>query len=198
MINGMELINSLFPFIGLAAFLLGIYFKNKNLLILALWVSLISLLMHYRASGGEILGNYFNYLHAVFYSINLFVLLFSILYLFFFPRTKKENLLLRYGEGLVAAGLITGFILIMINVWINALFVENRYPGTPILQVATFSTENYCNYRYIFYTLSKNKKLKYMCPNHYGLLPSVGELSKTPNDLIKQLPAPLQAKFNPV
>ena len=34
-----------------------------------------------------------------------------------------------------------------------------------------------------------------MCPNHYGILPSVGPLRNAPNFVIKQLPPQLQTKF---
>jgi hypothetical protein len=53
----------------LAAILLVIGLKKKeiNFIIIALWLSLIALMIHYQTAGGEILGSYFNY--KIYYKI---------------------------------------------------------------------------------------------------------------------------------
>ncbi|WP_028387815.1 hypothetical protein [Legionella fairfieldensis] len=196
MINLLETIHSLFPMLGVVILFVGIKLQRKNYLIVALWLSLIALILHYRASGGEILGSYFNYQHAAIYSLNLIVLIFSILCLLMTSINGTENKILRYSSGLLSAGLITGGILLVINLWINATFVENRLDGTPILQVATFNKQPYCTYRYVFYKVDSDNKIQFMCPNHYGLLPAVGQLSTAPDFIIKQLPTQLQTTIS--
>ncbi|KTC86772.1 hypothetical protein [Legionella brunensis] len=195
MINIADVIHSLLPILGLLVLVWGIKSKRNNYILVALWVSLITLLLQYRASGGEILGSYFDYLHAATYSLNLIVLIISILYLLFSFLYATKNTFLRYGAGFVSATLVTGVVLLLINVWVNAYFIENRLPGTPILQVATFNKQTYCDYRYVFYKISPDSKVKFMCPNHYGFLPSVGELTTAPSFVTKQLPKHLQNKF---
>lgn len=195
MINLLEAIHSLFPVLGVIILFFGIRLQRKNYVVVALWLSLIALVLHYRASGGEILGSYFNYLHAAIYSLNLIVLVSSIICLLLTSMDDIQNRVLRYAAGFLSAGLITGGALLLINLWVNATFVENRLAGTPILQVATFNKQPYCGYRYVFYKVGKDSRVRFMCPNHYGLLPSVGQLDTAPNFVVKQLPTQLQARF---
>ncbi|MDI9818224.1 MULTISPECIES: type I secretion system protein LssZ [unclassified Legionella] len=189
MITIMDLIHILLPFVSLIVLVFGVYLKQKNYIQVAFWVSLFALFLHYRIAGGEILGSYFDYLHAAIYSLNLIVLVIALLVLLFVPLYGMENRLVRYIGSFLSAILVTGTILLLINLWINARFVENRLPGTPILQVASFSKQPYCDYKYIFYTINQDKKVAFMCPNHYGLIPSVGELPSVPDFITKQLPS---------
>ncbi|KTD36633.1 type I secretion system LssZ [Legionella nautarum] len=196
MIKLLESIHFLFPILGIIILFFGIQLGRKNYILVALWLSLIALILHYRASGGEILGSYFNYQHAAIYSLNLIVLISSIICLLLTSMDEIHSRILRYGAGLLSAGLITGGALLITNLWINASFVENRLPGTPILQVATFNKQPYCSYKYVFYKIGSDSIVRFMCPNYYGLLPSVGPLSTAPSFVIKQLPTQLQAKFH--
>ncbi|ARG98880.1 Legionella secretion system protein Z [Legionella micdadei] len=191
----MEAIHILFPILGIIILALGIKLHRKNYIVVALWLSLIALILHYRASGGEILGSYFNYSHAAIYSLNLVVLISAIICLLIASMEEIKSKILRYSAGFLSAGLITGGVLLIANLWINAFFVEDRLTGTPILQVATFSKQPYCSYRYVFYKIGSDSVVRFMCPNHYGLLPSVGPLSTAPSFVIKQLPPQLQVKF---
>lgn len=159
-----------------------------------MWVSLITLILQYLASGGEILGSYFNYLHAAAYSLNLIILLSSIFYLVFKFLSGSDSSFLQYATGLIGALLVTGSLLLLINLWINANFIENRLQGTPVLQVATFNKPPYCDYKYVFYKINTNGQVEFMCPNHYGFLPSVGKLDSAPEFVIKQLPKQAQTK----
>ncbi|ASQ45881.1 type I secretion system protein LssZ [Legionella clemsonensis] len=195
MINIADGIHLLLPIFSLIIFLLGLKFKRNNYILVALWVSLIILILQYHASGGEILGSYFNYLHAAAYSLNLLILLLSIFYLVFNFLRGRESSTLQYATGLIGAILVTGSTLLLINLWINANFIENRMQGTPILQVATFNKPLYCDYKYVFYKINTSGNVEYMCPNHYGFLPSVGKLDTAPDFVIKQLPKQLQAKI---
>lgn len=195
MINLLESIHLLFPLLGALILFFGIRLQRKNYTILALWISLIALILHYRASGGEILGSYFNYPHAAIYSLNLIVLISSIVYLLLTSMTEISSRFVRYSTGLISAGLITAGVFLVINLWINAVFVENRLAGTPILQVATFNKQPYCGYKYVFYKIGPDGIVRFMCPNYYGLLPSVGKLRSAPSFVIKQLPGQFQNKF---
>ena len=195
MINLLEAIHSLFPLMGMVILVFGIKLQRKNYIVVALWLSLIALVLHYRASGGEILGSYFNYLHASIYSLNLLVLIASIITLLLTSMDEIQNRFFRYGTGLISACLITCCALLLVNLWVNAVFIEDRLPGTPILQVATFNKQSYCDYKYVFYKIGSDSMVRFMCPNHYGLLPSLGQLDAAPTFIVKQLPTKLQAKF---
>ncbi|MFA5959149.1 MAG: type I secretion system protein LssZ [Tatlockia sp.] len=195
MMSFLEAIHTLFPIFGILILGFGILSQRKNYIILALWLSLIALFLHYRASGGEILGSYFNYSHAAIYSLNLVVLVVALLYLLLNASKGMSSKLLRLGSALFSAGLITGSALLLVNLWVNASFVENRLAGTPILQVAAFNKQAYCGYKYIFYKVGADNKVRFMCPNHYGLMPSIGRLDSAPAYVVKQLPNQFQTKF---
>ncbi|CDZ78339.1 hypothetical protein BN59_02649 [Legionella massiliensis] len=195
MLNLLESIHLLFPLLGALILFFGLKLQRKNYIVVALWLSLIALILHYRASGGEILGSYFNYMHASIYSINLIVLISAIICLLLTSIHEIQSKFIRYASGFLSAGLITGGALLLINLWVNAVFVENRLAGTPILQVATFNKQPYCSYKYVFYKVDPDSVVQFMCPNHYGLLPSVGQLRTAPSFIMKQLPTQLQAKF---
>lgn len=191
----LESIHIFVPLLGALILVFGITSQRRNYIVVALWLSLISLVLHYRDSGGEILGSYFNYTHAAIYSLNLIVLIFSIIYLLLKSLKEIPGKILRYTAGFLSAGLITGSALLLTNLWINAYFVENRLAGTPILQVATFNKQPYCGYKYVFYKVGADKNVWFMCPNHFGLLPSLGQLQSAPNFVVKQLPTQLQGIF---
>ncbi len=186
-------IHIILPLISIFLLILGIRYKYKNYVILALWVTVISIALHYHLAGGEILGYYFDYIQAFIYSINLLTLLACILYLIFY--FGSETRAFRYISSLLGAISIIGIGLLLINLWINASFIENRMPGTPILQVAAFKKLDYCSYRYVFYKISQDGTLKFMCPNYYGLIPAVGVLTSAPDFILRQLPPNLQKKF---
>lgn len=191
-----NLIHILFPLIGILLLIIGLSTRRKQLITLALWLSLIALLVHYRTSGGEILGVYFDYTHTLIYSINLIVLVICALYLLLAYARESSTSWIRYGSSLLAAFATVGAIILLINLWVNARFIENRLPGTPLLQVSTFGKLDYCNYNYIFYKVDNHGYLEYLCPNYYGLIPSTGRLENVPASIANQLPRQLQLKFS--
>ncbi|MDP1603222.1 MAG: type I secretion system protein LssZ [Legionella sp.] len=195
MVSAIDLIYILFPLISFIFLLIGIKSGQKNYVAIALWISLISLILHYQVSGGEILGSYFNYTHALIYSINSLILLISAIYLLILYAKTSEKTGIRYLSGLIAASSIIGVLILLGNLWINAHFIEDRLAGTPILQVATFKKLDYCSYHYVFYKIGQDGKMSYMCPNYYGLLPTTGKLPSAPDYVIRQLPPSLQLKF---
>lgn len=195
MLNILESIHLLFPLLAALILTIGLKLQRKNYILVALWISLIALILHYKASGGEILGGYFNYAHASIYSLNLIVLISAFICLLQTSIHEVQSRLIHYTSGLLSASLITGGALLLINLWINAAFVENRLAGTPILQVAAFNKQPYCSYRYVFYKVGPDSIVQFMCPNHYGLLPSIGQLRTAPNFIMKQLPRRLQAQI---
>jgi len=197
MTYNLDLIHAIFPLLGLILLLAGLKSSHKNFIVTALWLSLIAIVLHYRLSGGEILGSYFDYLHTTIYSINLLVLVISVIYLLINFSRETNSSVVRYGAGFVAAISITSILILLGNLWINACFIDSRLPGTPILQVATSEKLDYCSYSHVFYKVNHEGKISYMCPNHYGLLPSVGHLDTAPEYIVKQLPSLLQTKFQP-
>ena len=173
--------------------ILGIKKDRINYIISALWLSVIALLLHYQAAGGEILGSYFGYKNAAIYGLNLIVMVITIICLFLkVPLFQNKNI--RIITTLVAIIISLGSLILIINLSINAFFIENRRFGTPILQVATFKKNDYCGYRYIFYKVTTDGKINYMCPDHYLIFPSVGELNTSPEYVLKNLLQDLQSK----
>lgn len=181
----------------LAAILLIIGMKRSeiNFIITALWLSLIALIIHYQTAGSEILGSYFNYKNAAIYSLNIIVLI-STVFCLFLQHHQLQGPRIRYFTGFISAFFVAGSALLITNLWVNAYFIEHRSPNTPIIQVATFSKLPYCSYRYLFYKIDKNGSIKYMCPNHYGMIPSIGSIEISPDFLLNHLAQQIKAKTN--
>lgn len=181
-----NLLHVLLPLLGIVLLVAGIIMKRTNFIFGALWICLIALVLHYQTAGGEILGTYFDYKNAAIYSVNLVILIIALLYLFFhLPLFQKKPS--RYITGLISACLLVGGILLLINLWMNAYFIETRRTGTPIMQVTTFAPIDYCTYRYVFYKVGLDGHINYMCPNHYGVIPSIGKLEISPEFLLNYL-----------
>ncbi|KTD52410.1 type I secretion system LssZ [Legionella rubrilucens] len=185
----------IFPFFTLMLLVIGLTTQHRNSLLAALWLSLIATILHYQTARGEILGSYFDYKQAAIYTVNLLVLLISSIYLVAASIRASARKVLRFATSLFFACFVTGALLLLVNIWVNAHFLSDRMPNTPILQVAAFKKMDYCDYRYVFYKVSQEGKISYMCPNHYGLVPSEGSLDAAPQFVIKQLPPQLQIKF---
>lgn len=179
-------LNDFLPLIAAVLLVIGMKVGRINLVVAALWLSLIALLLHYQTAGGEILGNYFGYKNAAIYTLNLVVLVLSLIYLLF-KLPIFHSKLARYLTGLISACLVVGSLFLLINLWMNAAFIENRRPGTPIMQVISFEPLAYCSYRYVFYRVETDGKVGYLCPNHYGLVPSIGKLEVTPEFILNHL-----------
>lgn len=188
-----DLAHIILPLISLLLLIIGIKNRYKNYVIFALWINILAIIIHYQLAGGEILGSYFNYFQSFIYSINLLTLLACLTYLIL--NSDSKTTVFRYLSGLIVAISFIGVGFLLINLWINAWFIEHRMPNTPILQVALFKKLDYCSYRYIFYKVSENGSLGFMCPNYYGLIPSVGVLTTTPEFIQRQLPFNLKNKF---
>ncbi len=188
-----EALHGLLPLIGAVLLVIGIKIERVNYIIAALWLSLIALFLHYQTAGGEILGSYFGYKNAAIYTLNILVLMVTLLYLFF-KLPLLQSKLPRYVTGIISAILIVGSLLLLTNLWVNARFIENRRPGTPVLQVATFTPLDYCAYRYVFYKVGVDGKISYMCPNYYGIIPSVGHLEVLPYVVLNHLTQHMKAK----
>lgn len=195
MLYTMDIINTLFPVVSCFLLFAGKMTRHKNLIVIALWLSLIAIVLQYQTSGGEILGSYFNYTHTLVYTVTIVVLLICLIDVLFSFAKETLTTSIRYLTGFIAAFSIISVLLLLGNLWINARFIEDRLQGTPVLQVATFKKLDYCSYSYVFYKVSQDGKMSYMCPNYYGLLPAVGHLKIAPDYVIRQLPLPLQVKF---
>ncbi len=188
MYNVARVIHCLFPLIALILLIIGIKRKAIYYVISALWLSLIALVIHFQTSGGEILGSYFNYLNAAIYSANLLVLLISLLCVI--AHLSSENIFFKYLGSLIKSVIVIGTVLVISNLWINAYFIENRMDGIPVMQVALLQKPEYCSYRYIFYKVATDGTVLYLCPNHYGFIPSIGHLNISPDFITTQLSVP--------
>jgi|GEM_PF-2479492 len=181
-------IHFLFPLIAFVLLIIGLSSNAIYYVISALWLSLIALIIHFESSGGQILGDSFNYLNAAVYSVNLFILIVALIRVI--SHLSLDNDIFRYISSLAKAFIVIGCFLVITNLWVNAYFIENRMPGTPIMQVATFTKTDYCAYRYVFYKVNVDGSVMYLCPNHYGLIPSVGRLAVSPDFIASQLSLP--------
>lgn len=173
-----------FPLIALYFLITGIKKNTIYPIISSLWLSLIALIIHYQASGGQILGSYFNYLNATTYSLNLIILSLSLIAII--SHLSHESLF-KYSATLIQSLITIGCVLVLINLWVNAFFIEKRMPGTPVMQVALIQKPDYCSYRYMFYKVAADGTVLYLCPNHYGLIPSVGSLFVRPDFIMGHL-----------
>lgn len=183
------------PVIAAILLVVGMNKKEINFIITALWLSLIALIIHYQTAGGEILGSYFNYLNASIYSLNIIILIATVFCLFL-QHQHLQGTRIRYFTGFISAFFVAGSVLLLINLWINAYFIENRSPNTPIIQVATFTPLSYCSYRYLFYKIGKDGTINYMCPNYYGMIPSLGTIDISPDFLLNHLAQQVKTKIS--
>lgn len=183
-----QIIHLLFPIAALILLLIGIKKNAIYYVIASLWLSLISLIIHFQSSGGQILGSYFDYTNAAIYSVNLFIIFISFIRII--SHLSIDNDVFMYLSSLFKAFIIIGSLLLITNLWINAYFIDSRMEGTPIMEVATFKNPDYCSYKYIFYKVSTDGSVMYLCPNHYGLIPSIGKLAISPDFIATQLSLP--------
>ncbi|MBA2650095.1 MAG: type I secretion system protein LssZ [Legionella sp.] len=183
-----QAIHCLFPLIALIFLIIGINRQAIYYVISALWLSLIALIIHFEYSGGHLLGDYFNYTNASIYSINLIVLFLSLARVI--SHLSVDNMLFKYTSSFLKAAVLIGCLVVSINLWVNAFFIEHRLKGTPVIQVALHEKASYCTYRYIFYKFSQDGSVDYLCPNHYGFIPSIGKLADKPNFITSQLSIP--------
>ncbi|KTD00746.1 type I secretion system protein LssZ [Fluoribacter gormanii] len=188
-----KLIQSLFPLIALILFIIGIKRKAIYYIISSLWLSLIALLIHFQFSGNQIFGTYFNYLNSGIYSFNLIILLLALIVVI--SHLSINTTTFKYTYTLINALLVVGAFVVISNLWINAFFIENKMEGTPIMQVALFDKPGYCDSKYVFYKIDHDNSVAYLCPNHYGLLPSIGHLATSPDFIATQLSLPIKKQM---
>lgn len=174
-----KIIQYFFPLIALILLIIGIKRHAIYYMISALWISLITVLIHLQFSGNQIFGTYFDYLNSAIYSLTLIVLLIALIHVI--SHLSIEHPFFSYISSFIKAFLIVGAVLVSTNLWINAFFINNKKPGTPVMQVALFDKPDYCSYKYVFYKITPNNSVMYLCPNHYGLIASVGHLTTNPD-----------------
>lgn len=181
-----DTISYLLPALGLLFVLYGFFRRRMNYILIALWVSLVTLLLQYQIAGSEILGSYFGYKQSMLYTINLVVLVSALIYMLF-QSPQLSNKYIRILFAFLSSVIITAVLILIINLWVNAYFIENRFPGTAIMQVVSFTPPDYCSYRYVFYKVGNDSQVHYLCPNYYGLIPATGTLDTVPDFLTHQL-----------
>jgi hypothetical protein len=190
--NLAKVIHCLFPLIALIFLIIGIKRNAIYYVISSLWLSLIALAIHYQSSGGQILGSYFNFLNATIYTANLVILFISLTRII--VHLSSNSPIFKYASSFIQSLIVIGSLLVLINLWINAYFIESRMVGTPIMQVALPKRATYCSYKYILYKVAPDGSVLYLCPNHYGLIPAIGHLSISPDFIATQLPIPIPGK----
>ncbi|KTD75084.1 hypothetical protein [Legionella waltersii] len=188
-----SILYSLLPLVGLILLFIGIKRNLLTYVISSLWISLIALIIHFKTSGGEILGSYFNYPNALSHSANMVILCVSLIYIF--SNITKQNKSLKYLISFIQSCVVIGSGLLIINIWINAYFIENRLPGSPVMQVSMMEKPKYCSYKYIFYKVAADGTVYFLCPNYYGLIPSIGHLSISPDFLTTQMSNPTKKQL---
>lgn len=183
-----NIIHYLLPLAALLSLIWGLSKKTIYYIISALWLSLIALILHYQHSRGVIFGTYFDYTNTTLYSLSLIILSTSLIYII---EQLANSYAVIKSISLLAQTIIALISLVMIfNLSINAYFIGNRLEGTPIIQVALMQKPSYCDYKYIFYKITKEGSADYLCPDYYGLLPKIGHLDMSPDFITRQLSAP--------
>lgn len=154
----------------------------------AFWLSLAQLLLLYYYSGQEILGSYFSYERAGLYALDMLILFVT---LCLFQQKAKTKLLGRRLWRISQLGLASlafGMAVLLGNLGVNAWFLHNRAPQSPVLQVANMQPLRYCDYGYVYYKLDTRQRVQYLCPNRFGLIASTGTLPELPDFFKTYLP----------
>lgn len=178
-------IHSLFPLVSMVLLFIGIKRKAITYVISALWLSLITVYIQFESAGWQILGSYFNYQNAFNYSLNLLILLIALIKVV--NHLTIDNALFKYASSLFNSFILISCLIVITNLWVNAYFLQNRLEGTPVMQVALMKKPSYCNYRYVFYKVAQDGSVHYLCPDHYGFIPSLGTLTASPDFIAHQL-----------
>lgn len=188
-----QIIHGLFPIVALILMFIGIKRQAIYYIISALWISIIALIINFQYSEGQILGSYFNYTNATIYTTNLLILMVSVFLII--NHLLVNTTVYRYLSSLFKAFVLIGCMMVLINLWTNAHFIENRMPGTPVMQVTLLNKTQYCSYKYVFYKVNTDGSVLYLCPNHYGLIPSIGKLLVSPDFITTQLSRPIKKQM---
>jgi len=183
------------PLLSFIFLVLAIKKININFSLTALWCSLIAVIVNYQLAGDEILGSFFNFYNASLYSINLILFVASIIYTLYLLKSHIQSKILSRLASLTAAVLVTAIAILFINLWLNAFFVEKRFINTPIMQVATQEKFSFCDYDYVFFKITPDAKVAYLCPNGHGLIASTGLVSPLPKFLLSQIPQSTKEKL---
>lgn len=190
MVSIANAIQLLLPLCSLIILIWGLLKKNRHYFLSAFWLSLISLITHYQNSGGNIFGDYFSYYTTILCSFSL-LLVVSITSHFISYSTQHQQISIKnYLAPLIQAAILLAGVMLLVNLWLNAYFLSNKLQGTPIIQVALMEKPSYCNYKYIFYKITKTGATDYLCPNYYGFFPKIGHLSLSPDFITRQLSLP--------
>ncbi|WP_133130460.1 type I secretion system protein LssZ [Legionella yabuuchiae] len=177
-------IGYLIPLLALILFLVGMVKKRKRFVLASLIVSLIGILLQYETAGGEIFGNYFGYKNALIYSLSFIILIIALFYIGIASKEMQGKF--RYPTLVLFTILFFASAIILINVWINAYFIENTLKDTTVIQVATFDKNEFCAHDFLFYKVAPDGKMHYLCPNHYVLIAKTDILKLPPELFIKQ------------
>lgn len=119
-----KLIQFIFPLIALMLLIIGVKRNAISYVISSLWLSLIAILIHFQVIGDQIFGTYFNYTNAAIYSLNVIILLLSLIQIISHLSTRGNAL--KYTCSLVNAALVVGTLFVITNLWINAFLLKTN------------------------------------------------------------------------
>lgn len=192
----MTIIVYTFPLLSLASLLLAFVKKQMNYALISLWISVIAVAVNYQLAGGEIFSPYFGVSQAIPYSANIVVFMISTVFMLYcikdFLLKKRQRVFI---DGL-AVFLIAGVIIILINLWTNAWFIESRFPKTPLMEVATYNKPFQCEHAFVILKINKKAKINYLCPNDKGIFAAIKTYdkpipefisNKIPSSILKEL-----------
>lgn len=180
----------LFPLIALILLIIGMRRNKIYYVISSLWLCLISLLIQFQFAGNQIFSSYFNFTNTAIYSLSLLILLTALIRIITHLCIIKP--IFKYTHSMINAFLVVGTLLILTNLWINAFFIEQVKNGIPVIQIALLDKPTYCQYKNIYYKVAPDNSVMYLCPNHFGLIASIGSLDASPDFVMQQLHSPIK------
>ncbi len=174
------------PFLALSLLFFGLIKSKTRYVVLSFVIALITIASTYEIAGGELFGDYFYFTNAALYTLCFIVVVLSLLYIFA-KETTQFKAIVRIPMLLIFVALIIGCFIICINVWINAFFIKDRLEDTPVIEVGYFNEVAHCANPYVYYQLTKQHKIEYLCPNYMFFIAKTGQLDVVPSEILKQL-----------
>lgn len=174
------------PCTALGLLTVGVKTKRYSMMLAALWLCFLALFFHHKIAGYHLWGEYFDYRNTASYTLSIAVLLVSSLYLHRRTFNGPDRLLRYMSDGITAILWLIGIILV-INLWINAYFVETALQGTSIIRVTNDRALSPCAKKSVYYKVGLDGNISYLCPSQRGLIPTIVHLDKVPDHIVGQL-----------
>lgn len=174
---------------GLSFYFFYQSFKQKEQLINAFWCSLLTIFLNYYFSPKTLFGGSMDITIALPFSISIIAfLMISTRFVYLY---HSKNAWLKIITGFIFAAITAFLILFLINLWLNVYFVSNRFPKTPIIQMANINRQQTCKHPYIYLKITPKANIQTLCPYGYGLIASIQNLTDIPPFIALRLPKSL-------